>query len=200
MRIARNCYRREHENDGQAREKDVQRDLVRRLLALGALDQRDHAVEEGRALRRGDAHLQPIGDDERAAGDRRAIAARLTDDRRRFAGDRRFIDRGHALDHFAVGGNEIARLDQNDLSRPKLACRSRHDQPLFRIDDELGHGLLARPTQGCRLCFTATFGHGLGEIGEQHGEPQPDDDLELEAEMLASRDEIADKNDCGQRS
>ena len=36
-----------------AGEQDVERDLVRRLLPLGALDQRDHAVEEGRArLRR----------------------------------------------------------------------------------------------------------------------------------------------------
>ena len=30
----------------QARQQDVEGDLVRRLLAAGALDQRDHAVEE----------------------------------------------------------------------------------------------------------------------------------------------------------
>ena len=37
---------REQEDDRQPGEQDVQRDLVRRLLPLGALDQRDHAVEE----------------------------------------------------------------------------------------------------------------------------------------------------------
>ncbi len=60
--IARDRRRGEHEDDGHAGEQDVERDLVRRLLALGALDQRDHAVEEGRALGRRDAHLDPVGD------------------------------------------------------------------------------------------------------------------------------------------
>ena len=36
----------------QAGEQDRERELVRRLLPLGALDQRDHPVEEGRARRR----------------------------------------------------------------------------------------------------------------------------------------------------
>ena len=40
---------REQEDDRQRREQDVERDLVRRLLALGALDHRDHAIEEGLA-------------------------------------------------------------------------------------------------------------------------------------------------------
>ena len=37
---------REQEDDRQPDEQDVQRDLVRRLLARGAFDERDHAVEE----------------------------------------------------------------------------------------------------------------------------------------------------------
>ncbi len=82
----------------------------------GALDQRDHAVEEGRALRRGDAHLDPVGDDLRAAGHGRAVAAALADDRRRFAGDGGFIDRGDALDDLAIARDEIAGLDQHDIA------------------------------------------------------------------------------------
>ena len=39
----------EQEDQRQADQQDVQRDLVRRLLARGALDQRDHAIEEGLA-------------------------------------------------------------------------------------------------------------------------------------------------------
>ncbi len=40
---------REQEDDRERGEQDVERDLVRRLLPLGALDHRDHAVEEGLA-------------------------------------------------------------------------------------------------------------------------------------------------------
>ena len=40
-----------------------QGDLVRRLLALGALDQGDHPVQERLARVRGDAHLDPVGQD-----------------------------------------------------------------------------------------------------------------------------------------
>ena len=44
--------RREEEDDRQAREQDVEGDLVRRLLPLGSLDERDHPVEEGLARAR----------------------------------------------------------------------------------------------------------------------------------------------------
>jgi len=47
--------------------------------------------------------------------------------------------------------------------------------------------------------FAAAFGHRLGEIGEQHGEPQPHDDLEGEREVLAAGGEVAQENDSGQR-
>ena len=36
----------DHEDQRQRREQDVERDLVGRLAPLGALDERDHAVEE----------------------------------------------------------------------------------------------------------------------------------------------------------
>ena len=115
-RIARDRHRREHEDDGQTREQDVERDLVRRLLTLGAFDQLDHAIDEGRALRRGDAHADPVRQHLRAAGHRRAIAARLADYRSRFAGDRRLVDGGHALDDLAVGRNVVARFHQHDVA------------------------------------------------------------------------------------
>ena len=55
-------------------------------------------------------HLDPVRSDARAAGDGRAIAAGLANDRRRLAGDRRFVDRGDAFDDLAVAGNELAGL------------------------------------------------------------------------------------------
>jgi len=47
--IARDGGDGEDEDDRHAGEQDVEGDLVGRLLALRTLDQRDHAVEEGRA-------------------------------------------------------------------------------------------------------------------------------------------------------
>ena len=54
----------EDEDNGHAGEQDVERDLVGRLLPLGTFDQRDHAVEKGRALGRRNTYFDPIGDDE----------------------------------------------------------------------------------------------------------------------------------------
>ena len=45
---------REHEDDRQRGQQDVQRDLVRRLLPVGALDQGDHPVDEALAGLLGD--------------------------------------------------------------------------------------------------------------------------------------------------
>ena len=47
----------EQEDDGEPGEQDVEGDLVRGLLALGAFDESDHAVEEGFAGVGGDADL-----------------------------------------------------------------------------------------------------------------------------------------------
>ena len=60
---ARDRRDREDKDQRHAGEQDIERDLVRRLLPLGSLDKRDHAVEKRRTRRRGDPHLDPIGDD-----------------------------------------------------------------------------------------------------------------------------------------
>jgi hypothetical protein len=43
------------------------------------------------------------------------------------------------------------------------------------------------------------FRDRFGEIGEQHREPQPQDDLEGEGEALAARDQIAQEDHGGER-
>ena len=106
----------DEEDQRQAREQDRQRELVRRLLPLGAFDQRDHPVDEGRARRGGDADLDLVGEHRRAAGHRRAVAAGLADDGSGFAGDRGFVDRGEALDDLAVAGDDVAGFDQHDVA------------------------------------------------------------------------------------
>ena len=96
------------ERDRQAGEQDVERDLVRRLAPLGALDERDHAVEErlARLLR----HLdhEPVGEQPvpPVTAERSPPDSRITG--RRLAGDRRLVDRADALDDLAVGGDDLA--------------------------------------------------------------------------------------------
>ena len=53
----------EQEDDGEAGEQNAERDFVGRLLARGAFDQGDHAVEKGFAGIGGDADLDPVGED-----------------------------------------------------------------------------------------------------------------------------------------
>ena len=117
-------------------------------------------------MRGRDAHLEPVGDHQRAAGDGRAVAAGLADDRRQLAGDGRLVDRGDAFDHLTVGGDQIASLDQHDLSRRKLLCRGGHGETRLRIDNELGLGLCALTPQRFGLSLAATLGHCFGKVGE----------------------------------
>ena len=98
-----------------------------RAISLGvlrrsrALDQGDHAVEEALARLLGDLDDDPVGEHAGAAGDRAAVAAGLADHRRRLAGDGRLVDRGDALDHGAVAGDQLARLDDHDVAAVQLA-------------------------------------------------------------------------------
>ena len=183
----------QQEHQRQHGEQDVQRDLVRRLLTLGAFDERNHPVEEAVAWLRGDPDLDPVGDDARAAGDSRAIAARLADDRRRFAGDRGFVDRRHAFDDLAVGGDELAGADHDHVTFAQARRRN-----LFRAvagPEPVRDCLSFRPPQRLGLGLAAPLRHRLGEVREQHREPQPERDLAREERLAASRDELLDEHD-----
>jgi hypothetical protein len=111
---------REQEDDGESSEKDVEGDLVGGLLALGAFDEGDHAIEEGLAGIGGDADLDLVGEDARASGDGGAIAAGLADDGGGLAGDGGLVDRGDALDDLAVAGDHVAGDDCADV--PGAEC------------------------------------------------------------------------------
>ena len=74
-RVDRKRLQRDHgdqEDDRQPGQQDVERDLVRRLLPLGAFDERDHPVEERLARIRRHLHANPVGQHLRAAGHRRS--------------------------------------------------------------------------------------------------------------------------------
>ena len=71
----------------------------------------------------GDADDDAVGEHLRPAGDRRAVASRLADHRRRLAGDRRLVDRGDALDDLAVGGDEVAGLAHDEVALGQIGGR-----------------------------------------------------------------------------
>ena len=110
---------RDQEDDGEPAEQDREGDLVGRLLPLGPLDEGDHPVEEALAGLGGDPHHDPVGQHPGPAGDGRAVAAGLADDRGRLAGDGRLVDRGDALDDLAVAGDDLAGLDRHLVARPQ---------------------------------------------------------------------------------
>ena len=183
----------EQEDERQHREQDVQRDLVRRLLPDGALDERDHAIEKCLARIGGDLHHDPVREHLRAAGHRGAIAARFADHRRGFAGDGRFVDAGDALDDLAVAGNHLPGFDADDVARAKAAGID--GLALAAGQHANGRGLGLRLAQRRRLRLAAPFGHRLGEVGEQDGEPEPERDLPGEQRVARAAGQLLDPDD-----
>ena len=64
---------------------------------------------------------------------------------------------------------------------------------------QLGHRLGLRSAQRGGLRLAAPLGHRLGEIGEQHGEPEPEIDLEREPVPAGAGHQIAQEQQCRQR-
>ena len=120
---------------------------------------------------RRDADDDPVGEDSRAAGDGGAVAARLADHRRRLARDRRLVDARDALDHLAVGRDDLAGRDDDRVADAQR--RARHvleravGPPLVR------DRLRARLAELVGLRLAAALRDGLGEVGEEHREPEP---------------------------
>ena len=183
------------EGDREACEEDVERDLVRGLAALGALDEGDHAVEERLPGLLGDLDHEPVGEQARAARDRRAVAARLADDRRGLARDRRLVDRADALDDLAVRGDDLAGLDDDDVAAPELGCGDLLEAARVRAPE--GSRGRARRAKCVRLRLATALGDRLGEVPEQHREPEPEGDRAGEPERLAvaGREEVAEEDD-----
>ena len=62
--------------------------------------------------------------------------------------------------------------------------------------DAVGNGFRPCLAQRIGLGLAAAFGHGLGEVGEQHREPQPERDLQVEAELTLVTQHIAHQQDA----
>ena len=176
----------DEKDDRQAGEQDVERDLVGGLLPRRPLDERDHAVEEARAGFLRDAHDDLVGEHARAAGDRGAVTARLADHRRRLAGDRRLVHAGDALDHLAVGGDQLAGRDHDHVAERQPARRHLLEAAVLAapVGDRLGAGAAQRLGLG----LAPALGHRLREVREQDGEPEPGGDRPREDRRLEDRE------------
>ena len=188
----------DEEDDCQAREKNRQSELVGRLLALRAFDERDHPVDEGGAGRGRDLHSDPVRENCRAACHGRSVAAGLAYDGRRLPGDGGLIDRSTAVDDFAIAGNEIAGFDEHDFANFEVERRDAlinvsHARRAGRIDQALGVRVGACPSQRVSLRLAAAFRDGLGKIGEENREPEPGGDLPGEEGRALAATKIADE-------
>ncbi len=69
----------------------------------------------------------------------------------------------------------------------------------LRLQQHLGDGLGPHLAQRIGLRLAAPLGHRLGEVGKQHGEPEPDGDLSGEGGPAGPGEEVAHEQDgrCG---
>ena len=139
---------------------------------------RSRNVSPGLAVMR---TIEPVGEDARAARHGAAIAAALADDGRALASDGALVDRRDALDDLAVARDEIAGLDDDEVALAELRCRTGLVAASRRaLGDLLGLDVLAGLAQRVGLRLAAPLGHRLGEVREEHREPQPERDREDE--------------------
>ncbi|MPL86091.1 hypothetical protein SDC9_32067 [bioreactor metagenome] len=200
-RIAGEGGERDHdekEDQRQPGKEDVQRDLVRGLLPLRPLDQRDHPVEEALARLGGDLQDQAVGNNPGAAGDRTAVAAGFADDGCAFAGDRAFVDRGDAADHLGVGRDQVSGLDAHELPGPQRRGRHRFRRRVVLAGEQPDHGFGLGCAQAVGAGLAAAFGERLGEIGEEDADPEPEGHLKGHAPARRADGKVAQGEHAGQ--
>jgi len=75
-----------------------------------------------------------------------------------------------------TGADELAGNNQHHIVLPQ---RRRADDFRSAIQQPLRRGFRSGLAQVVGLRLAASFGHRLGKVGEQHGEPEPESDLQF---------------------
>ena len=112
-------------------------------------------------------------------------AAGLADHGGGLAGDGGLVHGGHAFDDRAVGGDHVARLHDHMVAGGQIGsgygfCGSVRQQPVR-------DGIRAGAAERVGLRLAPPLGQRLGEVGEQHGEPQPQGNLAAESGVSTDR-------------
>ncbi|MNL10623.1 hypothetical protein D3C87_1314300 [compost metagenome] len=165
----------QQEDQGQADQQDIERHFVRSFLPFGAFDQSNHAVQRRLAGIGGDLHQQPVRHQPCVAGNGRTVATGLANHRRRFTGNRRFVDRRDAFDHLTVTGDHLPRFDAHHIAFAQVG--GGHHLKAAVAGFAPGAEAFAAGLEAVGAGLATTFGQGFGEVGKQHGEPQPHRDL-----------------------
>ena len=125
------------------------------------------------------SHLddQPVGEDGGAASDSRAVAARLTDHRSRFAGDGGFVHRGGALHDLAVGRDLLPGPHEIVVAPDKGGAGDVAERIVVgRIAKLMSHDIPAGGTQCVSLGLAPPLCNSLCKVGEEGGQPEDDSD------------------------
>ena len=102
------------------------------------------------------------------------VAARLAEHGRGLTGDGALVDGGHAFDDFAIGRNGLLGFDQEAVAPAQAVCRDDVEATgTATVLEALCLDFATRRTQRRSLRLATALGHGLGEVREQHREPQP---------------------------
>jgi hypothetical protein len=184
----------EQEDEGQPGDHDIEGDFVGRLLALRAFHEGDHAVQKG---------LAGVGGDRTLIQSLSTLVPPVT--ALRSPPDSRITG---ALSPVMADSSTLAMPSMTSPSpgmvspastmtvspeRNRAAATISVRPPFTAARGGFGLGL----AQGVGLRLAAALRHGFGEVGEQHGEPQPERDLEGEAGDARAGGEIAHGEDGG---
>ena len=89
----------------------------------------------------------------------------------------------------------MAGDDFDDVSRAKLCAGDLFD--LAILADAMREGFGLGTSQCIRLCLAAALRHGFGKVREQHREPEPQGNLQIEAELRWVMDSVVDEKERG---
>src|SRR5205814_634313 len=105
----------------------------------------------------------------RAAGDCAAVATRFADDRSALTRDDGFVHGGDALHDFAVAGDNVARLAEDQVAGPQLRCRNGFELAVRELP--FGLRISLGLAQSIGLGLAAGFSHRFGEVRKENCEP-----------------------------
>jgi hypothetical protein len=92
----------------------------------------------------------------------------------------------------------VVGFNVDDVSQAEHAARDLFKPAVGGVAP--GNGLALGLAQGVGLSLAAALGHGLGKVGEQHRKPQPEGDLEVEAEAGAVMNGVVDQQRRGEHA
>ncbi len=164
-------HRDQQENERKGGEHERQGNFIGRALTNCSFDQCDHAIEKRTAGAGRNLDDDLVRQHARAAGYARAVATRFADHGRRLPRDRRLVDRSKSLDDFSIAGNDFTGVNDDFIAGEQGGGKRQFDRSI-RLPNS-GRCFASGLAERVGLRLAPRFGQRGGEIGEQHGQRQP---------------------------